>query len=924
MAGSAFFILEGLGTSGLGRSIAAAGNFADTGPNREFIVGTTNTETVGAIIYTGVASETEPGFPSDASELAQLTFTTDAGSETGFVLLGGYDFNGDGFDDVAISAPGADGFNGAVYILFGSATPLSGTLDAADLNGENGIVISGFNSLGGFGSSLAAVQGLNGATLYIGDALANGSAGAVAVVDLSGATANINLTEYDLEGAAEGGKFGSAIVADFDLNGDGIADLAIGSPDAASGAGTVTITLSGSPDPTTITLTGGELGDGAGTTLSSGDLNNDGIDDLIITAPNAGQTYVLFGRAGGFDSTYNLSTLGGTDGIILTGAIGNNPESYFATDVGDVTGDGVDDLLIGGVADDGTGRAYLVFGGVVLGSLNLDMIDDSRGFIFSNIDLGPFGGAFVGASIGDVNNDGINDLAFGGSDVNFGAGQVFGVLGGRANIEALETAEGEIDVSNFLGAGAPEVPFITTNNNVTFGGTTIGTIDLENQTTATGTISITVVGDDAATFDVLLGSEAEGLGQFGTLVVEDDGLENDLDRWIYTLNGAGMDTLRALADGETITDRIILTASNGSQRAINITIIGEDDPIAYTLTPNPTIAGLPTEVLFSTDVLLTEDFASITGSFAANDPDDGQVPDFAGQTIEGQFGTFIISADGTTFTYILNPDLVIGDDVVETITPTGASNGFQFTIEARGTGAEATYQLIDAAPDQGAIAFFGRGDEIINGTNNGDRIDTGAGNDRVNGGTGNDIVTDPFGNDTLIGGGGNDDITALSGTNIIDGSDSTATEGSYLKGGVGRDTIIGGDGNDFLDGDYASSLIGAGDRLDGGAGDDHLRGGLGADVFVFGPGYGNDVIADFDVDVVNDMFQLVQSSLRRDFTVGLDKVELRGFGVNDLNGFELTTSDGNAVLRQIGDTDNSLTFVGLTADQITADSFIFV
>ncbi|WP_019955935.1 beta strand repeat-containing protein [Yoonia vestfoldensis] len=915
MAGSAFFILEGTDADGLGRSIAAAGNFDTSGVNREFIVGTANTGTVGAIIYTGVASETEPGFPSDASSLAQLTFSVEAGSGAGVVLLGGYDFNGDGFDDVAIAAPLANSDNGAVYILFGSAVPLSGDLTVADLDGTKGIIINGFAGTGGFGSSLAAVQGPGGATLYIGDSLANASAGSVAIVDLSDETENIDLTEYDLEVVAEGGKFGSAIVADLDLNGDGTADLAIGSPDAASGAGTVTVSINGGQ---TFTLTGADLGGGAGTTLSSGDLNNDGIDDLIIVAPNAGETYVLFGTAGGFDDSYNLGSLSAMDGAVITGPIGNNPGSFFATNVGDVSGDGVDDLLIGGVVDE-KGRAYLVFGGVDLASLDVETLDGTNGFIFSNIDLGFFGEALAGGSIGDVNNDGINDLAFGASDAGFGAGQVFGVLGGRANIEALETAEGEIDVSTFLGNIAPEVPFIITNNNVMFGGTTIGMIDLgENQTTATGTISISVVGDPDATFDQLEEDEPEGLGQYGTLVVEDDEINNDLDRWIYTLNGAGIDTLRALADGETITDRIILTASNGSQRAINITIIGEDDPIVYTLTPNPTVAGL-----LLGDVLLTEDFASITGSFATNDPDNGQNPDFSGQTIVGEFGTFIISDNGTTFTYILNPGLADStEDRTETILPEGASNSFSFTIEARtednvaDTGA--AYTLVADGP----AAFFGRGNEFITGSSAGDRIDTGAGNDTVQGGAGNDVITDPFGNDKLSGGAGNDNITALSGSNEIDDANGLPGDSNYFKGGVGRDTITGGAGNDFLDGDYASSLIGAGDRLDGGAGDDYLRGGLGADVFVFGPDYGNDRIADFDADFVGGTFQIVGTPTR-DFTVGLDKVDLRAFAGSDFNDFTVTDSDNGAVLRFIDDNDNSLTFVGLTADQLTADSFIF-
>jgi Ca2+-binding RTX toxin-like protein len=118
-------------------------------------------------------------------------------------------------------------------------------------------------------------------------------------------------------------------------------------------------------------------------------------------------------------------------------------------------------------------------------------------------------------------------------------------------------------------------------------------------------------------------------------------------------------------------------------------------------------------------------------------------------------------------------------------------------------------------------------------------------------------------------------------------------------------------------------MIGAADRLDGGTGDDYMRGGLGADVFVFRMGGGNDIIADFDVtDDGNGGF--VGSNTSRDFTVGMDTVELVGFVDIDIDNVmdKVSDQDGNAVFR--ANSTDGLTFWGLTSADLTADSFIFI
>lgn len=122
----------------------------------------------------------------------------------------------------------------------------------------------------------------------------------------------------------------------------------------------------------------------------------------------------------------------------------------------------------------------------------------------------------------------------------------------------------------------------------------------------------------------------------------------------------------------------------------------------------------------------------------------------------------------------------------------------------------------------------GDGDDYITGGNQNDTLTGNGGADTISGDNGEDIVRGDGGNDLLLGGNGKDTIT----------------------GGTGFDTLQGENGDDYLQGDAGNDvLIGANgvDTLIGGAGNDTLTGGNSPDRFVFGAGFGDDVITDFDV-----------------------------------------------------------------------------
>jgi hypothetical protein len=402
------------------------------------------------------------------------------------------DVNGDGFDDLIIGAAGADP-NGASYVVFGKEAAFSSDLDLSALNGSNGFKLSGVAANDSSGNSVSAAGDVNGDgfdDLVIGaiNAAASGSAsGATYVVfgKASGFAPNLNLsalngaTGFMLSGAAALDVSGRSVSAAGDINGDGFDDVIIGADGAdpnelGSGASYVifgkasafaaSLNLSALNGVNGFKLSGVAAYDASGWSVSAaGDVNGDGFDDLIIGAlgadPNgfsSGVSYVIFGKASGFEANLNLSTLNGSNGFKLSGVADSDYSGNSVSAAGDVNGDGFDDLIIGayGAAPNGrrSGASYLVFGKAdgFAADLNLSTLNGGNGFELSGGAPVDNSGTSVGAA-GDVNGDGFDDLIIGapGADPNGDeSGATYIVLGKKSgfaatiNLSALNGADG--------------------------------------------------------------------------------------------------------------------------------------------------------------------------------------------------------------------------------------------------------------------------------------------------------------------------------------------------------------------------------------------------------------------------------------------------------------------------------------------------
>lgn len=387
---------------GFGWSLASAGDVNGDG-FPDLIVGAPGDDATGE--YRGAAYLWFGGASMRAGPDRVLASTQYAEGFGGSVASAG-DFNGDGFADIIVGAPGIS--VGAAYLFFGGANPDT----SADL------VLHGEGSGGAFGVSVASAGDVNGdgfADVIVGASTENaGGSNSVgrAYVYLGGPAADA-AADLVLSGNATGDRFGVSVASAGDLNGDGNADLIVGAPgDDAAGAdaGRAYVYLGGPvPDALAdLVLTGEAAGDAFGWSVASTrDMNGDGHSDVVVGAPDNGAGGVIAGRAYVY---FGGAAADAAPDVVFTGFGAYYRFGNAVAPAGDVNGDGFADLIVGDYHydydDTGDPRlgAYVFLGGPTVDHA-ADLV--MHGWYF-------FGNSV--ASAGDVHGDGFDDLLIGDGD----------------------------------------------------------------------------------------------------------------------------------------------------------------------------------------------------------------------------------------------------------------------------------------------------------------------------------------------------------------------------------------------------------------------------------------------------------------------------------------------------------------------------
>lgn len=384
------------------------------------------------------------------------------------------DVNGDGFSDVAIAAPGA----GRVDVYYGSATGLSAMPGAVvmptggvgsqvasvgDVNGDGYGDLAVTEASGAFFSVFAgSAMGLNttalsrvamisgGRATGLGDVNADGysdvatgapsantdglSENGMAFV-FHGTRAGLGMTAaWSSRGSANGANLGEAIAGAVDINGDRVADMIVGASGSATPAGAAAGSVmvyrgaaGGFATTPEQTLEGTQPGAHFGATASSlGSVDADGFGDVVIGSPYSTESGQPSGRA--------TIVAGGSGGvmwpsmsIVLRRDTTTRQFASIVRGIGDVNGDGFNDVAIGSAASSPGGRTSAGAIEIHLGSSS--GVVPTASVVFEGEQPSDQFGSSI-STTGDCNADGFNDIVIG-SALASPSGRMFA---GRASL----------------------------------------------------------------------------------------------------------------------------------------------------------------------------------------------------------------------------------------------------------------------------------------------------------------------------------------------------------------------------------------------------------------------------------------------------------------------------------------------------------
>ena len=475
------------------------------------ILGDVNGDGVGDYLISAPGIETSyvvfgtDAVAGDLSSEVDLDALASGGGVNGFVLTGAAvtsvaagDIDGDGLNDIVLGAPtarsNAGDSAGKTFVLYGKDTfddrqalvnpfnasinlaldvtaagdPLGFVLEGASIGARSGFGVAAMDNDFGTGPGQLLISAPFWITGNPGDSffaftgrtyVIQGQAGdgrlygsySLADVGASGGLSGF----YDYWSVDFGLRFaGTSVSAAGDVNNDSLSDIVFTAFDASDGSLAVVALFGQSPAPSgpvdiadyitnpSVLITGfqttfdsGDIEDHAQLVSIIGDINGDGVDDLVVGDPVAiatdgsfGRSYVIYGRdqsgydspvSYGIDITDLLLPSGSNLGFIIEGSLGDGSLGYSVGAAGDVNGDGVDDLIVTApgatVEGQDVGAAFVIFGQQEGFERVFDLgnLDGTNGFVIYGGDTDVDFGTSVMTQPGDINNDGYDDIILG-------------------------------------------------------------------------------------------------------------------------------------------------------------------------------------------------------------------------------------------------------------------------------------------------------------------------------------------------------------------------------------------------------------------------------------------------------------------------------------------------------------------------------
>ncbi|WP_442940660.1 hypothetical protein [Nostoc sp.] len=586
------------------------------------------------------------------------------GIDLGYSVSGAGDINGDGIDDLIVTSRGNDAnghFLGTSYVVFGSKSDFSGSLDLSTLNGTNGFVINGINS----GISVSSAGDINGDGI---DDLIIGA---------------YDISTYNVYSGQSYVVFGSKSGFDTKLN---FSDL-----NGING----------------FAINGINVDDQSGISVSSaGDINGDGIDDLIIGSNHSGESYVVFGSKSGFAASFDLSSLNGTSGFIIKSNSSLFSSGRSVSSAGDINGDGLDDVIIGGQG------GYVLFGNR---APVLDLNGNSSGINFST--------TFSGTPVSII-------------DRNFTLSDNNTTLAGAT-----------ITITNLLNSAAESlnatpIGNITSTYNVSTGTLTLnGTDSIANYRQVLN--SLTYNNTAATTVNTII-----------EFVIDDgQGFSNTSAVAITSLGGQkfitgtpGGDILISTPNNNIIQglggqDKFIFHPGDGIDTITDFSGVGKGSKASVAVIPQVDTLEFTGSRLTAKNLQLTQNGDNLEVTFEDISNTKVILENFQLENLDNLPASDSRAAVGNI---LFDGQTNIADsfDVFD-------ANSTQTNLFNKNT---VTF-LNDLNNN---ITGFDNSDDVINGQGGDDIIDGKSGNDYLRGGAGNDTLIGSAGNDTLVGGAGAD------------------------------------------------------------------------------------------------------------------------------------------------------------------------